>query len=93
MAQQSQLSLYVTTKATCTEDEILAHASQYLPNYMIPSAVIILSEFPTTANGKVDRNRLPLPTTLRQLVSPSNSQQRTIHEVFCDVLDVTVCKP
>jgi D-alanine--poly(phosphoribitol) ligase subunit 1 len=32
--------------------------SQHLPDYMVPRKFVFLSEFPTTANGKVDRQQL-----------------------------------
>jgi amino acid adenylation domain-containing protein len=43
------------------ETELIAHMRETVPNYMLPSAVIVLDEFPLTANGKVDRGALPDP--------------------------------
>ncbi len=36
--------------------------TERLPNYMIPSAFINLTEFPTLPNGKIDYSALPIPT-------------------------------
>nr|MDQ2713687.1 amino acid adenylation domain-containing protein [Chloroflexota bacterium] len=50
---------------TITADILRQHASVHLPNYMIPSALVMLEKFPQTPNGKVDRRSLPAPALER----------------------------
>ena len=63
---QKRLVAYVVLRAEGVELEpsaLQAHVRQSLPEFMVPSSVVILDAFPLTPNGKVDRRALPAPDT------------------------------
>jgi natural product biosynthesis luciferase-like monooxygenase protein/non-ribosomal peptide synthase protein (TIGR01720 family) len=74
-----------------TTDHLRSFLAQRLPDYMIPSAFVLLDALPLTPNGKLDRNALPDPgrtTRTRQqaFVAPRTSAEQTLAEIWREVL-------
>ena len=60
---ETQLVAYIVLKQeqTCAINELRSHLKQKLPDYMVPSAFVMLDRLPMTPNGKLDRKALPPP--------------------------------
>lgn len=57
------LVAHVVSRSTpkTTPGELRGYLKDKLPNYMVPSAFVVLDQFPLTPSGKVDRRSLPPP--------------------------------
>ena len=90
-----RLVAYVITdaqKANLTS-QLQTFLREQLPEYMVPSAFVLLDEFPLTANGKVDRRALPVPDRLRPeaeeaYVAPRNAAEEIVAGIWMQVLDI-----
>ena len=63
--------------------ELRSFLRELLPDYMLPSAFVMLDALPLTANGKVDRGQLPAPSQINAKQGAGVAQARTaIEEVL-----------
>ncbi|PRP91640.1 Tyrocidine synthase 3 [Enhygromyxa salina] len=71
--------------------QLRARVAETLPNFMIPSHFVHLDRLPHTPSGKVDRHRLPLPSSERGELGtpyerPRTELERTIARVWAEHL-------
>lgn len=63
-----------------------------LPDYMVPSAWVILKDLPLTPSGKVDRRALPPPPArpdgMGEYIAPRTPLERTLADIWAQVLRV-----
>ncbi|AMO93234.1 phosphopantetheine attachment site family protein [Collimonas fungivorans] len=71
-------------------EQLRQHLASQLPEYMVPAAIVVLERLPLNANGKVERRALPVPQWQgqAQYLAPSNALQRTLVQIYAQVLHV-----
>ena len=76
-----------------TSAELRQHLSTRLPDFMVPSAFVVLDAFPVTSTGKLDRLALPVPDLAADesgngYLAPRNEVERTVAEIWAEVFAV-----
>ena len=72
------------------QEQCQAHLIQQLPQYMVPSVIIVMAKLPLSSNGKVDRKSLPNPSdqlSLQGITLPKNVQQKVLRKIWSKLLN------
>ncbi|WP_455754243.1 amino acid adenylation domain-containing protein [Streptomyces erythrochromogenes] len=79
---------YVT--GTADPEQARKQLGERLPEYLVPSAVVVLPALPMTVNGKLDRAALPAPvlTGAASSRAPRGPREEALCAVFAEVLGV-----
>jgi hypothetical protein len=82
------------TPPTPTAEELRSFVGSSLPEYMAPSAVVLVEAFPLNSAGKVDGRSLPAarrsepPAPAALCTQPQTALERTIAGVWAEVLEI-----
>ena len=89
-----KLVAYIVPQArTPTVGELRIYLKETLPDYMIPSAYVLLDTMPLTTTGKIDRQALPdfdkarLPLDL-PYVRPGTRLEKELAKIWSEVLSI-----
>ncbi|HEX7700663.1 MAG TPA: amino acid adenylation domain-containing protein, partial [Kofleriaceae bacterium] len=86
VAGDVSLIAFVTATAF-DEPAVKTELGRTLPAYMVPARIVVLPEIPLTANGKVDKRRLPeVELEALEIVAPRDAVETELRELFADVL-------
>ena len=96
-AGEKRLVAYVVPSGDGPEltiSEMRGYLREKLPAYMIPSALVVLTELPFTPNGKVDWRALPAPAGTRPelerpYVAPRDATEEIVAAIWIELLGVT----
>ncbi|ARU63629.1 hypothetical protein CBW65_23385 [Tumebacillus avium] len=72
-----------------TSQDLRHYLKERLPEYMVPALFVTVDSIPLTANGKVDRKKLPAPQVQalsESAVMPTNEAEALLAKIFAEVL-------
>ncbi|MEO6892589.1 MAG: amino acid adenylation domain-containing protein, partial [Ktedonobacteraceae bacterium] len=90
--EQKLLVAYVVSEPGQQPDHKLLrdYLRTVLPEYMLPSATMLLTHLPLSPNGKLDRRALPAPGGIRAdpetYVSPRSPLEKTLAHIWAEIL-------
>lgn len=87
-----QLCAYIVGHSvTLNEEDVRTYLAALLPEFMVPSYIILMDRFELNANGKVNKSLLPEPkqqSKREELLPPVTLTEKRIHKLWQEVLEL-----
>jgi amino acid adenylation domain-containing protein/non-ribosomal peptide synthase protein (TIGR01720 family) len=89
-----RLTAYVAPQANSEDvdvNDLRSYLKEMVPDYMVPTAFLVLKEMPLTPNGKVDRKALPrleIVADQQKYAGPRNTAEEILCGIWSELLRV-----
>jgi amino acid adenylation domain-containing protein len=87
-----RLVAYCAVGGAVSSEELQRHIVDWLPEYMLPTAIVTLDSLPRTLSGKVDKLALPEPAAASpgsgEFVAPRTPVEQTVAKMWSQALGV-----
>jgi amino acid adenylation domain-containing protein len=74
------------------EEQLRSHLAEWLPEYMMPGAIVVVEDLPRTPSGKIDKLALPDPDVAdaqsAEYVAPRTPLEEAVAAIWVQVLGV-----
>ncbi|MEU3838524.1 amino acid adenylation domain-containing protein [Streptomyces sp. NPDC028635] len=87
LAREERLVAYLVVRGDVDTRAVRAALARTLPDFMVPSAYVVLDDLPLTPNGKLDRAALPAPAPAERAGrTPRTPGEEILCGLFAEVL-------
>ena len=88
VAGHKRMVCYVVVQRSFDTGQVRRYLQLHLPEYMMPSAFVLLESMPLTANGKIDREALPRHSGSGESPAPESPAELAVASQWQEVLGV-----
>ncbi len=88
---EKRLVAYVVTDSSVSTSELRRFMREKLPEYLVPTAFVLLETLPLTNNGKLDTRSLPAPEEVRsnaEFIAPRTDIEFKLASIYTQVLNL-----
>jgi amino acid adenylation domain-containing protein len=88
---EKRLVAYVVTDSSVSTSELRRFMREKLPEYLVPTAFVLLEALPLTNNGKLDTRSLPAPEEVRinaEFIAPRTDIEFKLASIYTQVLNL-----